>query len=177
MNREIKTQINEMAMRTMSKFQLFKLKRGSFIVTSIALLVGVATSIYALTIEESKTAYLVILILLPVLYIFLFVLSPMLTAKQALKRLKLQPGETITYDYQFHDEEFDVNLYFGTNLKANNTFGYDRVKNLYEYKNYLYIIMKENFAFIINKDDATKEEIDDVKDYLAAKIKELNKIA
>jgi hypothetical protein len=175
MNREIKTQINEKAMRIMSQFQLFKLRRASFIVTSIALLVGIATSIYALTMEENKTAYIVILVLLPLLYIFLFVLSPMLTAKSALKRLKLEKGEIITYDYRFNDEQFDVNLYFGTSLRANNSFQYDAVKSLYEYKNYLYIIMKENFAFIINKEDASEEEINEVKAYLLTKIGQVSK--
>lgn len=166
----VKTNVDLKAMTRMASFQLFKLRRNSFIITTIALIVGTITSIYAIVTEADKALYIVILVVLPLLYIFLFFLSPKLTAKSTFKKLNLEPGSVIHYTYTFHEEQFDVDLFFGEVEKANDTLNYQDIKKVYEYKEFLYVLMKEGYAFIINKPDNSVEAIEKVKSVITAKL-------
>lgn len=173
---EVKTTINEGVLKTMSRYQLIELKKKSFIFITIMLIIGIASSIYALINYEEKTAYIFILVLLPILYLFLFVVSPFLSAKAALKRLKTSKEDVLQYVYNFHDDHFDIDFYYNDVSKANNNFKYDEVYRVVDYKNYVYLLMKENFVFVINRNDNDEETINRVKDHIINKIIEANSI-
>ena len=51
---EVKTTINEGVLKTMSRYQLIELKKKSFIFITIMLIIGIASSIYALINYEEK---------------------------------------------------------------------------------------------------------------------------
>lgn len=172
----LKTKINESILRKMASFQLLKLRRANFIIMTVALTIGIVTSIYAIITEEEKTVYILILAILPLLYLFLYVLSPMLTSKATLKRLKLPPGETIIYQYQFKDNDFDVTLFYGTVEKAQSTIEYSSVKRLYQWKEFIYIVMKESYAFVISRTDNTQEDINKVYEHIVKKTSLLQKV-
>ncbi|HHU28087.1 TPA: hypothetical protein GXZ54_02895 [bacterium] len=173
---EIKTIISEKVLKALSKYQLFEMKKKSFIFITIMLLVGMGSSIYALITYEEKSAYIVILILLPLLYGFLFFISPLLSAKAALKRLQTEKDDVLSYLYHFDENQFDVDLLFNGESRATNNFTYDSIDRVVEYKDYLYLVMKENFIFVINKLDNDESKITELKDFLEVKIKEANAI-
>lgn len=99
-----------------------------------------------------------------------------MSAKAALKRLQTEKDDVLSYLYHFDENQFDVDLLFNGESRATNNFTYDSIDRVVEYKDYLYLVMKENFIFVINKLDNDESKITELKDFLEVKIKEANAI-